>query len=89
MVSKGVGLMLDLCDAGTLEQGAAVPQQLLVAGQTASAPGTGTNLAAHVVVRKASEAVAEAAQTRNSAPLFVVARNLWAYCQQNPNDERA
>ena len=61
----------------------------MLAGQPAGAPGTGTDLAAHVVVRKASEAVAEAARTRNSAPLFVVARNLWAYCQQNPNDERA
>ena len=67
MFSKGVGLMLDLCDAGTLEQGAVVLQSLLAAGQTAGAVGTRTNLAAHVVIRKASEAVAGAAQTRNSA----------------------
>ena len=44
--------MLDLCDAVTLEQGAVVPQQLVAAGQTAGAAGTGTNLAAHVVVRR-------------------------------------
>ena len=81
MVSKGVGLVLDLCDAATLEQGAGVPEQLLAAGQAAGAAGTGTNLAAHIVVCKASEAVAEAAQTCNSAPLFVVAHNLWTYCQ--------
>ena len=46
--------MLDLCDAGTLEQGAVVPQQLLAAGQTAGSAGTtGTNLAAHVVLTSA------------------------------------
>lgn len=47
MVSKSVGLMLDLCDRGILEQGA---------GDTGTV-GVAPTLAACVMVKKAGEAV--------------------------------
>ena len=79
MVSKGVDLMLDLCDAGMLD-----PPKLGDKQQGAAA-----RLAAHVVVKKVGEAVTEDIENNNGSPMMVVARSLWEYCNSNPSDKRA
>ena len=79
MVSKGVGLMLDLCDPGMLD-----PPELGDKQQ-----GTAAKLAAHVVVKKVGEAVTEAVENNNGSPTMVAAHSLWEYCNSNPSDECA
>ena len=59
--------MLDLCDAVMLD-----PPELGDKQQGAAA-----RLSAHVVVKKAGEAVTEAVVNNNGSPMMVVARNLW------------
>ena len=79
MVSKGVELMLDLCDAGPWD-----PPELGDKQQGAAA-----RLAAHVVMKKAGEAVTEAVENNNGSPMMVVVSSLWEYCNSNPSDEHA
>ena len=70
MVSKGVGVMLDLCDAGMLD-----PPKL-----SDKQKGAAARLVAHMVVKKAGEAVTEAVENNNGSPMMVVAYSLWEYC---------
>ena len=79
MVSKGVGLMLDLRDARMLD-----PPELGNKQQGAAA-----RLAAHVVMKKAGEAVTEAVENNNGSPMMVVAHSLWEHCNSNPSDKHA
>ena len=69
-------MMLDLCDAGTSD-----PPEL---GDKQE--GAAARLAAHVVVKKAGEAVTEVVENNNGSPMMVVARSLWEYCNSNPSD---
>ena len=72
-------MMLDLCDAGTLNPPKLGDKQ----------KGAAARLAAHVVVKKVGEAVTEAVENNNGSPMMVVARSLWEYCNSNPSDVHA
>ena len=71
--------MLDLCNSRMLN-----PPEL---GDKQH--GAAARLAAHVVVKKAGEAVTEAVENNNGSPMMVVAHSLWEYCDLNPSNERA
>ena len=78
MVSKAVGAMLDICDAGSLPPAAAI---------TATPPVASLN--ACLLVQRANEAVAEASAAATTQPLVAFTRQLLTYCEANPEDTRA